>query len=125
MDCTISIGGENKIPNEPQEEEIRQYCYEQWEMGLGATHDMVFAAIGFLKKVQYLMIIYTSLANITKSQNPPQDPPTRRWFTGWLKNNNLHTIQTKPIAHVRLALHTEEDVKKWFTDYQDTLAVDY
>jgi len=36
--------------NEAQEEAIRQYCFEQWEMGLGATHQMVFAAIVHLKQ---------------------------------------------------------------------------
>jgi hypothetical protein len=30
-------GGNNKILNEAQEDAIRQYCYEQWEIGLGAT----------------------------------------------------------------------------------------
>jgi hypothetical protein len=44
-------GGNNKILNEAQEEAIRQYCYEQWEMGLGASHEMVFAAICHLRKV--------------------------------------------------------------------------
>src|SRR6187402_1358539 len=28
-----SYGGNNKILNASQEEAIRQYCYEQWEMG--------------------------------------------------------------------------------------------
>jgi hypothetical protein len=46
-------GGNNKILNEAQEEAIRQYCYEQWEMGLGATHRMVFAAICHLRQVRF------------------------------------------------------------------------
>jgi hypothetical protein len=46
-----SHGGNNKILNEAQEEAIRQYCYEQWEMGLGASHAMVFAAICHLRNV--------------------------------------------------------------------------
>ena len=45
-------GGNNKILNEAQEEAIRQYSYEQWEMGLGASHKMVFSAISYLKKVR-------------------------------------------------------------------------
>jgi hypothetical protein len=44
-------GGGNRILLESQEEAIRQYCYEQWEAGLGATHGMVFAAICQLLKV--------------------------------------------------------------------------
>lgn len=47
-------GGNNKILNEAQEEAIRQYCYEQWEMGLGASHKMVFSAISYLKKVRHI-----------------------------------------------------------------------
>jgi hypothetical protein len=47
-------GGNNKILNEAQEEAIRQYCYEQWEMGLGASHKMVFSAISHLKKVRHI-----------------------------------------------------------------------
>ncbi len=40
----------------------------------------------------------------------------------WLQNHKtLHTIKTKPIAHARLELHTEQDVKNWFKDYQETL----
>ena len=48
-------GGNNKILNQAQEEATRQYCYEQWEMGLGTTHDMVFAAICHLLKVKKLL----------------------------------------------------------------------
>jgi hypothetical protein len=39
--------------NEAQEEAVRQYCYEQWEIGLGATHRMVFAAIYHLRQVRF------------------------------------------------------------------------
>jgi hypothetical protein len=47
-------GGNNKILSDAQEEAIRQYCYEQWEAGLGATHQMVFAAISHLRAVRSL-----------------------------------------------------------------------
>ncbi|KAH6716551.1 hypothetical protein BKA61DRAFT_307394 [Leptodontidium sp. MPI-SDFR-AT-0119] len=90
-------GGNNKILAPAQEEAIRQYCYEQWELGMGATHEMVRAAIGHLRA----------------AQTPPLPPPSKRWFADWLKaNKNLHTIKTKPIEHARLESHTEEDVKK-------------
>jgi hypothetical protein len=56
-------GGNNKVLNEAQEEAIRQYCYEQWDAGLGATHQMVFAAISHLKAVCSLiyLIRYTQV----------------------------------------------------------------
>jgi hypothetical protein len=31
-------------------------------------------------------------------------------------------IKTKPIAYARLESHTEQDVRNWFKEYQDTLA---
>jgi hypothetical protein len=40
-----TYGGNNKILSAEQEEAIRQYCYEQWEAGLGATHSMVQGVI--------------------------------------------------------------------------------
>jgi hypothetical protein len=53
-------GGNNKILSEAQEEAIHQYCYEQWAQGLGATKQMVYAAISFLKA----------------QESPPQKPPS-------------------------------------------------
>ena len=43
--------GNNKILNEAQEEAICQYYYEQWEISLGASHKIVFAAICHLRQV--------------------------------------------------------------------------
>ena len=56
-------GGNNKILSEAQEEAIRQYCYEQWEAGLGATHQMVFAAISHLRAVRSIPLILYYLTN--------------------------------------------------------------
>jgi hypothetical protein len=58
-------GGNNRILNEAQEEAIRQYCYEQWEAGLGATHQMVQAAITYLKAVSTPSKL-NDLANINR-----------------------------------------------------------
>jgi hypothetical protein len=44
-------GGNNKILDAAQERAIFQYCFNQWEMGIGATHTMVYASICHLKKV--------------------------------------------------------------------------
>jgi hypothetical protein len=38
-------GGHNKALSDTQSKAIEAYCYEQWEMGMGATKKMVFAAI--------------------------------------------------------------------------------
>jgi hypothetical protein len=57
-------GGNNTILNEAQEEAIRQYCYEQWELGLGAIYDMVLSAITYLRSVYLLLIYLVILTNI-------------------------------------------------------------
>ena len=49
-------GGNNRILSEEQEEAVRQYCYEQWEMGLGASHAMDQAAIAHLRAVSYPLL---------------------------------------------------------------------
>jgi hypothetical protein len=41
-------GGHNQILSDTQTKAIEAYCYEQWELGMGATKQMVFAAICFL-----------------------------------------------------------------------------
>jgi transposase len=45
----IVRGGQNRILSNSQEEAIQSYCKDQYEAGLGATKQMVFAAISFLK----------------------------------------------------------------------------
>ena len=40
-------GGHKKVLSDTQSKAIEAYCYEQWEMGMGATKNMVFAAICF------------------------------------------------------------------------------
>src|SRR6266480_588854 len=99
-------GGNNRILTESQEEAIFSYCFDQWEMGLGATKRMVFSAITFIRT----------------HEEPPKEAPSWRWFTLWLnKHPTLHTIKTKPIAHELVESHTEDEVKRWFEDYrQDT-----
>jgi len=73
-------------------------------MGLGATPSIQYAAICYLRQPE--------------NRNPPLLP----WFQLWLKKNTeLHSIKTKPIAQVRVRTHSEEDLKNFFLDYQNTL----
>jgi creatinine amidohydrolase/Fe(II)-dependent formamide hydrolase-like protein len=48
-------GGNNKILDVAQERAIFQYYFNQWEMGIGATHAMVYASICHLKGVGNLI----------------------------------------------------------------------
>ena len=87
--------------SDTQSKAIEAYCYEQWEMGMGATKKMVYAAICFLVGGK---------------------APSWRWFQKWLKNTPaLCTIKTKPIARNRIETHTEKDLEKWFEKYRCTL----
>jgi len=104
--ATIKRGGHNKVLSDTQSSAIQLYCKEQFEGGLGATRQMVYSAISFLKS----------------QEEPPQPPPSWRWFNGWMKsNNNLHTIKTKPIAQNRVDTHSEKDLEGWFGKYHATL----
>ena len=99
--------GHNKILSETQTEAIRSYCKEHYESGMGATKEMVFAAIGFLKT----------------QEEPPKQPPLWRWFQNWLKDNNnlFRKIKTKLITQDRVKTYNEKDVENWFDRYCTTL----
>jgi hypothetical protein len=100
-------GGNNKVLSDTQSEAVRVYCQEQHDAGLGATKQMVFAAI----------------SNLLSQEQPPREPPSWRWFQTWLKVYPcLHTITTKPIAWDRVDTHNEKDVEEWFDKYRTTLA---
>lgn len=98
-------GGNNLILTTAQEEAVFRFCSEQLEMGLGATPSVIYAAICYLRQQEKL------------------NPPSLVWFRQWLKkHSSLHTIKTKPIAHVRLTTHSEEDLKTFFVEYQNALS---
>ncbi|PWW71737.1 hypothetical protein C7212DRAFT_231846 [Tuber magnatum] len=93
------------ILTEAQELAVFRFCLEHLEAGLGATPSIIFAAICHLR------------------QQETHNPPSIVWFQQWLKKNpNLYTIKTKPIAHLRVATHSEEDLKTFFVEYQNTLS---
>jgi hypothetical protein len=53
-------GGNNKILSDTQSEAVRVYCQEQHKARLGATKQMVFAAI----------------SNLLSQEQPPREPPS-------------------------------------------------
>ncbi|CZT10225.1 uncharacterized protein RAG0_14759 [Rhynchosporium agropyri] len=86
-----------------REEAIRQYCYDQWEVDMGATHLMVKSAI----------------THLLAAQTPPKPPPSKTWFRNWLKDHpELHSIKTKPMEAIRSEPHTEEVVIQWFQNLE-------
>jgi hypothetical protein len=46
---------------------------------------------------------------------------TRRWFSSWWKNNDLHRIKIKSIVIIRYFAAQESDVKIWFVNYRNIL----
>ena len=99
-------GGNNLILTEAQEEAVFRFCHDQLKMGLGATPSIIYAAIHHL------------------SQQEQLNPPSQIWSRKWLKKNpTLYTIKSKPIAHARVATHSEEDLKAFFVEYQNTLTI--
>ncbi|RPA94015.1 hypothetical protein L873DRAFT_1940985 [Choiromyces venosus 120613-1] len=100
-----SYGGNKLILTNAQEQAVSRFCLEQLEISLGATPSILYAAICHL------------------CQQEKKNPPSLRWFQLWIKKNpHLHSIKTKPIAQARITTHSEEDVKDFFVEYQNTLS---
>jgi hypothetical protein len=78
-------GGQNKILSEAQIEAISKYVQDMYLSGLGATKQMVYAAISHLRA----------------SQLPPQKPPSWRWFQTFLKAHPelFKVVKTKIQVH--------------------------
>ena len=98
-------GGHNKVLTEAQELAIQQYCRTQYEMGLGATKQMVIGAIRCI------------------CEKEGKTGPSWSWFAKWLKKNvALHSLKTKPIERARLQSHSEKEVEEWYQGYRAALA---
>jgi hypothetical protein len=102
--AAIKHGGHNKILSDIQVEAIYKYVEDSYLSGYGATKAMVYAAVGCLRA----------------NQVPMKDPPTWRWFQGFMKDhpNLFRTLQTKAIARVRVSAADVEEVKDWFYGFR-------
>jgi hypothetical protein len=96
-------GGHNKMLSEAQVSAIYKYVEDSYLGGYGATKQMLFATIGFLKAQEI----------------PPQKPPSWRWFQQFLKANQelFRTVKQKPIARVRVTAGDVTEVTKWFEEW--------
>ncbi len=70
---------------------------------ISSTHNLLFEVICFLKSKEESNLL------------------TRRWFSTWWKNNDLHRIKIKSITIVRYFAAQESDVKQWFVNYRNIL----
>jgi hypothetical protein len=93
----LKHGGHNKILSDIQVEAIYKYVEDSYLSGYGLTKAMVYAVVGCLKANQLLA----------------KNPLTWRWFQEFMKNHPdlFRTLQTKPIAQVRVSAAGLEEVK--------------
>ncbi|KFZ23918.1 hypothetical protein V502_01603 [Pseudogymnoascus sp. VKM F-4520 (FW-2644)] len=94
-------GGQNKVLSTTQIEALKQWIIKQYELGLGATRQMTFAAICHLRK--------------------PLLPPSQSWLTKFINNElqDVHFITTKPIAQQRTKAQDEPTIRNWFEQYYE------
>ncbi|KFY48584.1 hypothetical protein V496_10253 [Pseudogymnoascus sp. VKM F-4515 (FW-2607)] len=92
-------GGHNKVLTVAQIGALKQWIIRQYELGLGATRQMTFAAVCHLRK--------------------PLPPPSQSWLSKLIKQDlqDFHFITTKPIAQQRVQAQDEDTVHEWFEKY--------
>jgi len=90
--------GWNRILRPDQHQAIIRYAVDQaTNGGRGATKQMMYNCAMRLRV------------------DEGKQPPCWRWFQKWLKRTpELYIIKTKPIASIRVDMHTEKDLRKWF-----------
>ena len=98
-------GGQNKILQEHQKQAIHQFIWSLLAHGIELTRQLVFNSICHLKR----------------AQDPSFETPSSAWFSKWWKDNQLHKIKSKPLAVVRLTAQDEQDVRRWFKKYRETI----
>jgi hypothetical protein len=96
-------GGHNKVLSDAQIAVLKQWIQKQYEDGLGATREMTYAAVCYLRR--------------------PAPAPSQSWMTKFIKHQlpEYHSITTKPIAQQRTAAQDESTVAAWFEDYFEFL----
>jgi hypothetical protein len=99
----MSHRGHNKILLEVQVAAIYKYVEDLYLSGYNATKAMVFAAVGCLKANEVV----------------PKPPLTMQWFWSFIDKHPklFKTLQTKPIAQVRISAADVEEVRDWFYSF--------
>lgn len=99
----VGRGGQNRVLTTAQIEALKKWILKQYQDGLGATRQMTFAAVCYLRK--------------------PQPPPSYNWLTKFIRKElqDFHIIKTKPIALQRVKAQSESLIKDWFDKYNEFL----
>ena len=98
-------GGHNKILQQHHVEALHSYIRSLLAYGIQPTFPLV----------------YNSICNLKRAQNPDFKAPSLAWFRKWYKENKLHTITSKPLAAIRLTAQDEKEVQQWFKGYRQTI----
>ena len=101
----VKYDGQNKILQEYQKNAIHQFIQSLLASHIQPTYQLVFNAI----------------CNLKRAQDPDFKSPSLRWFRMWWKQNNLHKIKTKPLAVIHLTAQQEQEIIRWFKEYQATI----
>ena len=92
-------GGHNKMLSDAQVTALKQWIQQQYNNGTGATKQMTYAAVCYLRN--------------------PLPAPSESWVTKFIKHDlkEFHTITTKPISRQRTTAHDKSVVIDWFKQY--------
>ena len=98
-------GGHNKILLDHEKKAIHQFIQSLLASGIQSTSQLIFR----------------SICNLKRAQNPNFKIPSRVWFSTWWKENGLHKIKSKPLAVVRMTAQQEQEIIQWFREYRITV----
>jgi transposase len=101
----VGRGGRNKLLTAAQTKALKKWITTQYKQGLGATKQMTFAAICYIRRLK--------------------PPPSYSWLIKFIKNelHDFHTIKTKPIAQQHAQAQDESVIEQWFNNYSQFLLV--
>ena len=88
---TIQHSGHNKVLQEHYKEALHQFIRSLLSNGIQPTYQL----------------IYNSICNLKRAQDPTTKAPSFGQFSSWQKNNGLHKIKLKLITVVRLTAQHE------------------
>jgi hypothetical protein len=96
-------GGQNKILSDTQITAIYKYIEDMYLSGIGATREMVFKAISYIRA----------------QETPSKPPPSKRWFQKFLRDHPelFQTTRIKPIDIARISAQDIDEVEQWFSNW--------
>ena len=95
-------GGQNRMMKDHEIRALDQFIRSLLAHGIPPTHQIVFNAIGSLKR----------------AHDPAFVGPSQRWFRSWWKSSGLHKIKTKPLPMTRFEAAHESGLMQWFENYK-------